>query len=75
MKPIQFCCEDLEVLIFDICLQVLVTEVSGPMVRSLKEKGFPVLSAPDLSGLQAPWNAVIGWKNFPSHFGIPIIWL
>jgi len=32
--------------------QVLVTEVSGPMVRSLKEKGFPVLSAPDLSGLQ-----------------------
>eukprot|EP00435_Cladocopium_sp_Y103_P066641 s200_g28.t3 len=33
--------------------QVLVTEVSRPMVAMLQEKGFPVLSAPDLSGLEA----------------------
>ena len=46
-----------------------MTEVSGPMVRSLQEKGFPVLSAPDLSGLQAPWYDVIGWKNFLRQFG------
>lgn len=33
--------------------QVLVTEVSRPMVATLQEKGFPVLSAPDLTGLEA----------------------
>ena len=51
--------------------EVLVTEVSRPMVASLQEKGFPVLSAPDLLGLEAGrfWDLTLDPTYFPRFAG------